>query len=427
MCNNCSPNMYLRASCVNLAGHLAGLVNTAREVMAYHAVLAFIVASVTPSANFAASRIVRRDTLLRLSGGAAHQTVLVTGGVGYIGSHTVLELLNAGYDVVVADNLCNSNIECLHRVQALAGRDVKFYQVDIREKAGLAAVFAKHKIDAVIHFAGLKAVGESVAKPLLYYQVNVEGTLNLVEVMDEAGCHNIVFSSSATVYGDPASVPVTEDFPTGPTNPYGQSKLMNEIILGDVAASDKRWNVCLLRYFNPVGAHPSGQIGEDPKGIPNNLMPFIQQVAVGKRPKLSVFGSDYPTADGTGVRDYIHVVDLAKGHLAALKKLETAPGKVVYNLGTGTGYSVLDMVKAYSKACGRDLPYELTARRPGDVAVVYADPSFATKELCWRAELGMEQMCADSWRWISGNPDGFATAVLNAEKVTAAAKPVRAG
>jgi len=350
--------------------------------------------------------------VVRLSGGADKRpTVLVTGGVGYIGSHTVLELLNAGYEVIIADNLCNSNLECLRRVEELAGAKATFHQVDIRDKAALSAVFAQHKVDAVIHFAGLKAVGESVAKPLLYYQVNVEGTLNLVEVMKEAGCHNIVFSSSATVYGDPASVPVMEDFPTGPTNPYGQSKLMNELILSDVAAADERWNVCLLRYFNPVGAHPSGRIGEDPKGIPNNLMPFIQQVAVGKRPHLSVFGSDYPTDDGTGVRDYIHVVDLAKGHLAALKKLETAPGRVVYNLGTGTGYSVLDMVKAYSKACGRDLPYKLVERRPGDVAVVYADPSFAATELGWRAELGMEQMCADSWRWISSNPDGFNTAV----------------
>jgi UDP-glucose 4-epimerase len=362
------------------------------------AVLAFIVASVTPSANFAASKIVRRDALLRLSGGAAQQTVLVTGGVGYIGSHTVLELLNAGYDVVVADNLCNSNIECLHRVQVLAGRDVEFYQVDIREKAGLAAVFAKHKIDAVIHFAGLKAVGESVAKPLLYYQVNVEGTLNLVEVMNEAGCHNIVFSSSATVYGDPASVPVTEDFPTGPTNPYGQSKLMNEIILGDVAASDKRWNVCLLRYFNPVGAHPSGQIGEDPKGIPNNLMPFIQQVAVGKRPKLSVFGSDYPTADGTGVRDYIHVVDLAKGHVKAVAWLAKRVaggngGMEVINLGTGQAISVLEMVKAFEVASGKKIPYKLGPRRQGDVPAVWADPAKALTLLGWRAELGLADMC----------------------------------
>jgi UDP-glucose 4-epimerase len=260
---------------------------------------------------------------------------LVTGGVGYIGSHTVLELLQAGYDVVIVDNLCNSNLECLRRVQQLAGKEAIFLKVDIRDKAALRDVFAQHDIGAVIHFAGLKAVGESVALPLLYYQVNVQGTLNLIETMADAGCRNLVFSSSATVYGDPATVPVTESFPTGPTNPYGSSKLFNEQILSDVAKSDERWNVCLLRYFNPVGAHPSGKIGEDPKGIPNNLMPYIQQVAVGKRPHLSVFGGDYPTHDGTGVRDYIHVVDLAKGHLAALRKLESQPGRVVYNLGTG--------------------------------------------------------------------------------------------
>ena len=335
------------------------------------------------------------------------ESVCSKGGVGYIGSHTVLELLQAGYEVVIVDNLCNSNIECLQRVQELAGREAIFHQVDIRDKEALGKVFAQHNPSAVIHFAGLKAVGESVAKPLLYYQVNIEGTLNLVQAMNDAGCRNIVFSSSATVYGDPASVPVTESFPTGPTNPYGHSKLMNEQILSDVAVSDSRWNVCLLRYFNPVGAHPSGRIGEDPKGIPNNLMPYIQQVAVGKRPHLAVFGSDYPTQDGTGVRDYIHVVDLAKGHLAALRKLEEDPGAVTYNLGTGVGYSVLDIVKAYSKACGHDLAYQLTDRRPGDVAVVYADPSYALQELGWKAELGLEQMCADSWRWISGNPDGF--------------------
>jgi len=365
---------------------------------------ACLVASSSGRALPAAAR-----SVLRFSGGASKQ-VLVTGGVGYIGSHTVLELLQAGYDVVVADNLCNSNLECLRRVQNLAGREVVFHQIDIRDKAALASVFAKHDVGAVIHFAGLKAVGESVSQPLLYYQVNVEGTLNLVETMDAAGCRNIVFSSSATVYGDPASVPVTEDFPTGPTNPYGHSKLMNEQILSDVAQADERWNVCLLRYFNPVGAHPSGEIGEDPKGIPNNLMPFIQQVAVGKRPHLAVFGSDYPTEDGTGVRDYIHVVDLAKGHLAALRKLEADPGRVVYNLGTGKGYSVLEMVEAYSAACGQQLKHELAPRRPGDVAVVYADPSYAARELHWHAELGLEQMCADSWRWISRNPDGFASA-----------------
>ena len=348
------------------------------------------------------------STSLRLSGGATGgSSILVTGGVGYIGSHTVYELLVAGYDVVVVDNLCNSNLECLRRVQELAGREAIFHQADIRDKAALSEIFAKHDIGSVIHFAGLKAVGESVAKPLLYYQVNIEGTLNLVQAMSDAGCRNIVFSSSATVYGDPATVPVTESFPTGPTNPYGHSKLFNEQILSDVAKSDEQWNVCLLRYFNPVGAHPSGRIGEDPKGIPNNLMPFIQQVAVGKRDFLSVFGSDYPTPDGTGVRDYIHVVDLAKGHLAALRKLESNPGRVTYNLGTGTGYSVLDMVKAYSTACGSELPYKMADRRPGDVAVVYADPSYAAQELGWKADLTLEDMCKDSWRWISQNPNGF--------------------
>jgi len=347
--------------------------------------------------------------LSTLRGGATGKEVLVTGGVGYIGSHTVLELLRADYRVVIVDNLCNSNLECLKRVQELAGKEATFYEADIRDKSAMAAVFAKHDVGAVIHFAGLKAVGESVAKPQLYYEVNVQGTLVLLEVMSEAGCGDIVFSSSATVYGDPASVPVDESFPTGPTNPYGWSKLMNEQILRDVQISRPEMNVCLLRYFNPVGAHPSGRIGEDPKGIPNNLMPFIQQVAVGKRPHLAVFGDDYPTPDGTGVRDYIHVVDLAKGHLAALRRLEAKPGCVTYNLGTGKGYSVLDMVKAYSAACGRDLPYEISPRRPGDVAVVYADPAYAAAELGWTAELGLDQMCKDSWNWIGNNPDGFDT------------------
>ena len=315
-----------------------------------------------------------RASLLRGGAASGKKEVLVTGGVGYIGSHTVLELLKADYDVVIVDNLCNSNLECLKRVEELAGRKATFHEVDIRDGAAMAKVFAEHDVGAVIHFAGLKAVGESVAKPQLYYEVNVQGTLTLLECMVDAGCTDIVFSSSATVYGDPASVPVTESFPTGPTNPYGHSKLFNEQILRDVATARPEWNVCLLRYFNPVGAHASGQIGEDPKGVPNNLMPFIQQVAVGKRPHLSVFGHDYPTDDGTGVRDYIHVVDLAKGHLAALRKLEDKPGCVTYNLGTGVGYSVLDMVKAYSAVCGRELAYQLADRRPGDVAVVYAEP-----------------------------------------------------
>ena len=364
------------------------------------------------SASPAASSLVRKS-MLRLRGGGPKdkQVVLVTGGVGYIGSHTVLELLQAGYEVVIADNLCNSNIECLKRVQKLAGREATFHKVDIRDKAALSDLFSKYNVGSVIHFAGLKAVGESVAKPLLYYQVNIEGTLNLVQCMDDAGCRNIVFSSSATVYGDPASVPVTESFPTGATNPYGSSKLFNEQILTDVAKApgENKWNVCLLRYFNPVGAHESGQIGEDPKGIPNNLMPFIQQVAVGKRPHLSVFGSDYNTHDGTGVRDYIHVVDLAKGHVKALQKLPESPGCVTYNLGTGTGYSVLEMLEAFSKACGKKLEYKMADRRPGDVAVCYGAPDKAKAELGWQAELGLEEMCADSWRWISNNPNGFET------------------
>jgi len=348
-----------------------------------------------------------RSALRPRGGWWKNDEVLVTGGVGYIGSHTVLELLEAGYKVVVVDNLCNANIECLRRVEKLTGKKVDFYAVDIRDKQALADVFAKHAIGSVIHFAGLKAVGESVAKPLLYYQVNIEGTLNLVECMLDAGCNDIVFSSSATVYGDPASVPVDETFPVGATNPYGFSKQYNEQILRDVCAANPSMNVCLLRYFNPVGAHPSGIIGEDPKGIPNNLMPYIQQVAVGRRKHLNVFGGDYPTGDGTGVRDYIHVVDLAKGHTAALRKLKSRPGCVTYNLGTGTGYSVLEMLKAFSKACGHELQHKMAPRRPGDVAVVYSDPSLATKELGWRAQLGLDEMCADSWRWISNNPNGF--------------------
>jgi len=398
----------LQLLCVGLAAlPAAGLSVPTSSLPQRRVRHATIVAAAAPSVSDAETRL--RDDVLRLSGGGKKQTVLVTGGVGYIGSHTVLELLAAGYEVIVVDNLCNSNLKCLRRVEKLAGRTATFYNVDIRDKDAMAGVFADHKIDSVIHFAGLKAVGESVALPLLYYQVNVQGTLNLVECMRDAGCTDIVFSSSATVYGDPAKVPVTEDFPTGPTNPYGHSKLFNEQILRDYASANPEMNVGLLRYFNPVGAHPSGDIGEDPKGIPNNLMPFIQQVAVGKRTHLSIFGSDYPTPDGTGVRDYIHLVDLAKGHLAALCKLESKPGCVTYNLGTGTGYSVLDMVKAYSAACGRDLPFEMTPRRPGDVGVVYADPSYAKKELGWTAQLGMDAMCADSWRWISNNPDGFNT------------------
>jgi len=305
------------------------------------------------------------------------------------------------------DNLINSTTESLKRVQKLSGKEVTCHEVSLLDVPGMEAIFSATKYDAVIHFAGLKAVGESMSKPLLYYENNIAGTLNLLSVMGKNGCKNIVFSSSATVYGDPASVPVKEDFPTSATNPYGRTKLMLEEILRDVYKSDTSWNVVLLRYFNPVGAHKSGTIGEDPKGIPNNLMPFIQQVAVGKREALSVFGSDYPTKDGTGVRDYIHVVDLAKGHTAALKKLESSPGCVTYNLGTGVGYSVLEMLKAFEKACSKTLAYKLADRRPGDVAVVYGDASLALKELGWKAELGLVDMCEDSWRWISNNPNGF--------------------
>jgi len=336
--------------------------------------------------------------------------VCVTGGAGYIGSHTVLEMLEAGMEVVVFDSLYNATREALNRVEALTGKSIVFHQLDLMDVAGLNKLFAETKFDAVIHFAGLKAVGESVAKPLFYYENNISGTVNLLKAMTAGGCKNIVFSSSATVYGDPASVPVKEDFPISATNPYGRTKLFIEEILRDVYRSDASWNVILLRYFNPVGAHRSGRIGEDPKGIPNNLMPYIQQVAVGRREHLSIFGSDYPTKDGTGVRDYIHVVDLAKGHLAALRKVAEAPGCATYNLGTGVGYSVLDMLKAFSKACGKELPYKMADRRPGDVAVVYGSPDKATAELGWSAELGLEDMCADSWRWISDNPQGFEAA-----------------
>jgi len=353
--------------------------------------------------------------------------VLVTGGAGYIGSHTCLEMLNAGYDVVVMDSLYNATEEALNRVRqlhadevaksdgSLKTKELKFVKIDLLEPEKLDALFkgAKDegaKFDAVIHFAGLKAVGESVAKPIFYYENNIAGTLNLVKAMEKGDCKSIVFSSSATVYGDPASVPVTEDFPTSATNPYGRTKLFIEYILKDLYESDKSWNVILLRYFNPVGAHSSGKIGESPKGIPNNLMPYIQQVAVGQRTHLSVYGSDYPTKDGTGVRDYIHVVDLAKGHLAALKKVATNPGSVVYNLGTGTGYSVLEMLAAYELACGKTLEHVLADRRPGDVAVCYGKPSKAEEEMGWKAELGLKDMCADSWRWISNNPNGYDSA-----------------
>jgi len=333
--------------------------------------------------------------------------VLVTGGAGYIGSHTCVELLNEGFEIVVVDNLANSKKESLQRVEKLTGKKVPFYQVDLRNKAALNDVFTENNIDAVIHFAGLKAVGESVSIPLEYYHNNVTGTLILCEVMHKHHVKKIVFSSSATVYGDPETVPIKEDFPLHATNPYGRTKLMIEEILRDLHVSDESWGIALLRYFNPVGAHESGDIGEDPNGIPNNLLPYISQVAVGKLPKLNVFGDNYPTPDGTGVRDYIHVVDLAIGHLKALEKLENETGVLTYNLGTGQGYSVLDMVHAFEKASGKDIPYEIVDRRPGDIATCYADPSKAENELHWKAKKGIDEMCASTWKWQSKNPNGY--------------------
>ena len=334
--------------------------------------------------------------------------ILVTGGAGFIGSHTVVELQNAGYDVVVVDNLVNSSRKSLERVEKITGKEVTFYEADINDAAALNEIFEKESIDSVIHFAGLKAVGESVAKPLEYYMNNISGSLTLFDVMRNHGVKNIIFSSSATVYGDPAFVPITEECPKGQcTNPYGWSKSMLEQILTDLHTADSEWNVVLLRYFNPVGAHKSGTIGENPKGIPNNLMPYITQVAVGKLECLGVFGDDYDTPDGTGVRDYIHVVDLALGHVKALKKIEEKAGVKVYNLGTGNGYSVLDMVKAFGKACGKEIPYQIKARRPGDIASCYADPTKAKEELGWVAERGLDEMCEDSWRWQSNNPEGY--------------------
>lgn len=333
--------------------------------------------------------------------------ILVTGGAGYIGSHTCLELLQAGYEVVVVDNLSNSKEESLKRVQELAGKTLEFHKVDLLDKEALNAVFDSASIEAVIHFAGLKAVGESVTIPLHYYHNNVTGTLVLCEVMERHGVKNIVFSSSATVYGDPHTVPITEAFPLSPTNPYGRTKWMIEEILRDLHRTDEVWNIALLRYFNPVGAHPSGRIGEDPNGIPNNLLPYIAQVAVGKLSALPVFGNDYPTPDGTGVRDYIHVVDLSVGHLAALLKLTSNPGVVTYNLGTGRGYSVLEMVSAFEKASGKKIAYNIEGRRAGDIASCYADPSMAKKELDWSADRGIDEMCADSWHWQSSNPNGY--------------------
>ncbi len=333
--------------------------------------------------------------------------VLVTGGAGYIGSHTCLELLNAGFEVTVVDNLSNSSYESLKRVQEITKRELKFYHVDLLDKAALDDVFSENDIDAVIHFAGLKAVGESVRIPLRYYHNNLTGTFHLCMTMKQHGVRKLVFSSSATVYGDPATVPITEDFPLSATNPYGRTKLMIEEILKDLSAADSSWRIAILRYFNPIGAHHSGKIGEDPHDIPNNLMPYISQVAVGKLKELSVFGNDYPTPDGTGVRDYIHVVDLSLGHLKALEKLAQTPGVVVYNLGTGRGYSVLELVTAFEKASGRKIPYRVVGRREGDVATSYADPSKALKELGWRAQRDIDEMCADAWRWQINNPNGY--------------------
>ena len=334
--------------------------------------------------------------------------VLVTGGAGFIGSHTVVELQNAGYDVVVVDNLTNSSEKSLERVEAITGKKVPFYKVDILDREGLNAVFEKENIDSCIHFAGLKAVGESVQKPWEYYQNNIAGTLTLVDVMRQHGVKNIIFSSSATVYGDPAQIPITEQCPKGQcTNPYGWTKSMLEQILSDIQKADNEWNVILLRYFNPIGAHKSGTIGENPNGIPNNLMPYITQVAVGKLKELGVFGDDYDTPDGTGVRDYIHVVDLALGHVKALKKIEENAGLKIYNLGTGHGYSVLDIVKNFEAATGVAIPYSIKERRPGDIATCYADASLAHEELGWDAQYGIKEMCEDSWRWQSSNPNGY--------------------
>ena len=338
-------------------------------------------------------------------------TILVTGGTGYIGSHTCVSLLNAGYDVVILDNLYNSNIHVLDRIETITGKRPKFYDVDILDRTGLEKVFDENHIDAVIHFAGYKAVGESVEKPLEYYQNNIGGTLTLCDALRKHGVKNIIFSSSATVYGDPAFIPITEECPKGIcTNPYGWTKHMIEQILTDFHTADNDWNVILLRYFNPIGAHESGLIGEDPKGIPNNLVPYVAQVAIGKREVLGVFGDDYDTPDGTCIRDYIHVVDLARGHVAAINKIKDNPGVKIYNLGTGNGQSVLDVVKAFSKACGHDVPYVIKPRRAGDVPVCYSDASLALKELGWKAEYGIDEMCASSWKWQSMNPDGYNTA-----------------
>ena len=335
-------------------------------------------------------------------------SILVTGGAGYIGSHTVIELLNAGYEVVVLDNLVNSSKESLKRVEEITGKKVTFYEGDIADRELLKKMFEAENIDSCIHFAGLKAVGESVSKPLEYYSNNISGSLVLFDEMRNHNVKNIIFSSSATVYGDPAFVPITEECPMGEiTNPYGRTKAMLEQILTDIQKADPEWNVILLRYFNPIGAHKSGKIGENPNGIPNNLMPYITQVAVGKLKELGVFGNDYDTPDGTGVRDYIHVVDLARGHVKAIEKFRENKGVLIYNLGTGHGYSVLEVVHAFEKACGKKIPYEIKPRREGDIATCYCNPQKAAEELGWKAEYGIEEMCADSWKWQSMNPNGY--------------------
>jgi UDP-glucose 4-epimerase len=334
-------------------------------------------------------------------------SILVTGGAGYIGSHTCVELLQAGHEVTVVDNLSNSKEEALKRVQEITGKKLKFYKADLLDRNAIFEIFEKESIEAVIHFAGLKAVGESVSIPLRYYHNNITGTVILCEAMQKYNVKSIVFSSSATVYGDPHTVPIVEDFPLSATNPYGRTKLMIEEILHDLYISDKTWNIALLRYFNPVGAHVSGRIGEDPKGIPNNLVPYIARVAAGRLECLNVYGGDYPTKDGTGIRDYIHITDLAIGHIKALKKLDEKPGIVTYNLGTGKGLSVLEVVNAFRKASSRDIPYKIVGRRPGDIAACYADVAKAKKELGWSADRGVDEMCVDTWRWQSANPDGY--------------------
>lgn len=333
--------------------------------------------------------------------------ILVTGGTGYIGSHTCIELIKSGYEVVVVDSLCNSSIESLQRVEKLTDSNIPFHKVDVRNKAALIRIFEQYSIDGVIHFAGLKSVSESIEKPIQYYDTNVVGTFVLAEVMKEFNCKTFVFSSSATVYGDPHTVPIKECFSLSARNPYGRSKLMIEEFLQDVFSAGNIWHIALLRYFNPIGAHKSGLIGEDPNDIPNNLIPYISQVAAGRLEKLSIFGNDYDTHDGTGVRDYIHVVDLAKGHVKALKALENKPQVLTVNLGTGNGYSVLDMVKAFEKAAGKDIPYQIVNRRPGDIAICYADPTYAGKQLGWKAECDLDEMCEDAWRWQSQNPNGY--------------------